>query len=246
MNEPATTVAPAVKDKVARLFADHADTIYRYCRVRLGPGEAQDAVSDVFVVALRRPDAIGANEIAWLLGVARKVVANRARSQRRGSRLVAKLTGYAADEAFFPDHAIGAAERDAINSALGSLKSADREVIALLVAAPLTSDELGEALGCSPGAAKVRLHRARTRLHDALEKSSAPSASVDATREQRSSTKDRGASADGGGNGPSDGQSLGAGADDHTAVPSPIDFTPPTTTQASAIDSAHATSKGTS
>jgi RNA polymerase sigma-70 factor (ECF subfamily) len=152
---------------VADLFRQFGPVVYRYCRTRLGPADAHDAVGEVFVVALRRADEIPDQRVGWLLGVARKVVANQLRTRRRARALFDRATVHAAD--FFPDVAEAAGERDAVLRAWASLRRADREVIALLATQDLAPADLGVALGCSAGAAAVRAHRARARLQRAIE-----------------------------------------------------------------------------
>ena len=53
--------------------------------------------------------------------------------------------------------------------ALDSLQPDDQEILRLAAWEELTSAQIAEVLGCSRGAAKVRLHRARQRLTAALE-----------------------------------------------------------------------------
>lgn len=57
-----------------------------------------------------------------------------------------------------------------VNSAIALLSSDDAEVITLFYKAEQTLDEIARALGIEPNAAKVRLHRARTRLKEKMEK----------------------------------------------------------------------------
>jgi RNA polymerase sigma-70 factor (ECF subfamily) len=146
---------------VERLFAQHADTVYRYCRLRLETSDAHDAVSEVFVVALRRAEEIPEAGVAWLLGVARRVVANMLRGQRRRWTLAPKL-GF--DQGAVPDVAESVMAADSAYRALAKLRPGDREVLVLALAGPLSQRELGMALGCSAKAAGVRLTRARARL----------------------------------------------------------------------------------
>jgi DNA-directed RNA polymerase specialized sigma24 family protein len=52
------------------------------------------------------------------------------------------------------------------------LTPADQEVLRLVAWDDLTPDQASRVLGCSPGAFRVRLHRARQRLADELAKRS--------------------------------------------------------------------------
>jgi RNA polymerase sigma-70 factor (ECF subfamily) len=157
---------------IEELFAQHADTVYRYCRLRLEAQDAHDAVSEVFVVALRRAEEIPPAQVAWLLGVARRVIANMARSQRRYWALAQRL-GFEPGRVA-PDVAESVLASDAAYRALARLRPADREILLLALAGPLTQADLGLALGCSAKAAGVRLSRARARLDQAVARLDGP------------------------------------------------------------------------
>ena len=69
-----------------------------------------------------------------------------------------------------PDEAAElAAERDAVRRALGRLAARDREVIALKYHAELSNAELAAVLGVSPTNAGTLLHRAMTKLREAVD-----------------------------------------------------------------------------
>jgi RNA polymerase sigma-70 factor (ECF subfamily) len=154
-------VAATAADAVAALFAEHARAVYQYARIRLAPADAQDVVAEVFAIAWRRHGERLDEPRAWLLGVARRVMANQFRARDRQLALVGRLAGRPApadDETALP------LELDLLRRALARLRPADREVIELLAAAELTTAEVAAVLGCSPGAAATRVHRARLRL----------------------------------------------------------------------------------
>jgi DNA-directed RNA polymerase specialized sigma24 family protein len=72
------------------LFTEHIVGIASYCRWRAGsPADAQDAVSEVFLVAWRRLDEVpsGSDARRWLYATARRVMANQARANARRRRL---------------------------------------------------------------------------------------------------------------------------------------------------------------
>lgn len=129
------------------------------------PDDAADVVAETFLTAWRRLDEVppGLEARLWLYGVARRVLANHRRGDRRRARLTERLREDISN-------LIGAAEPaaswelDAVNQALGRLREQDREVIGLVAWEGLSQEELGKVLRCSPNAAKIRLHRARRRL----------------------------------------------------------------------------------
>ncbi|MBM3696786.1 MAG: sigma-70 family RNA polymerase sigma factor, partial [Actinobacteria bacterium] len=130
---------------------------------RLDRDEAADAAAEVFTVAWRKiahlppePDTL-----PWLYGVARRVVANSARSRRRRQRLAIRAAAQATEWSHTPDPA-------GVLVALELLRSGDREILRLAAWEGLDPREMGLVLGCSPNAAAIRLHRARRRLEDAM------------------------------------------------------------------------------
>ncbi|MDR2347581.1 MAG: sigma-70 family RNA polymerase sigma factor [Bifidobacteriaceae bacterium] len=165
---------------VEQLFARHADTVFRYCRLRLEAADAHDAVSEVFVVALRRAGEIPQAQLAWLLGVARRVVANQLRGRQRFWALAEKLGFEAARTQ--PDVAESVMATDVAYRALTVLRPPDREVLLLALASPLSQADLGLALGCSAKAAGVRLSRARARLEAAVAELDEPGLPAPAAR----------------------------------------------------------------
>jgi RNA polymerase sigma-70 factor (ECF subfamily) len=61
-----------------------------------------------------------------------------------------------------------AVDRDALTNALESLPSSLRVVVILKDVYGLSCREIGDQIGVSEGAVKVRLHRARRRLKEML------------------------------------------------------------------------------
>lgn len=148
------------------LFRRHAPVVYRYARSRLDPEDAHDVTAEVFVVALRRSRDIPEQELPWLLGVARRVIANQLRSGRRRTALGERLRAQPAPVA--GDHAGAVGRLDVLRRAVATLGPRDQEVIGLLLAADLDQGGLAAALECSPNTASARASRARRRLRAAL------------------------------------------------------------------------------
>lgn len=67
-----------------------------------------------------------------------------------------------------PEHA--AVAPDGLAWALAALSEADREVLILVAWDQLDAKESADVLGCTTGAFRVRLHRARKRLTTQLER----------------------------------------------------------------------------
>ena len=73
------------------LYALHAGAVRGYAMRRCDPKTADDVVADVFLVAWRRRAELPEEPLPWLLGIARHVLANHARSQSRRVRLHDRL-----------------------------------------------------------------------------------------------------------------------------------------------------------
>jgi RNA polymerase sigma-70 factor, ECF subfamily len=151
-------------ERFRRLYDEHGDAVLRYARRRTTPDAAEDVLAETFVVAWRRLDRVPAEPRGWLLAVARRVLANERRGDSRREALVAKLARgqvrYAPPEP---------AATPALAAALATLTEGDHEILALVHWDGLTPREAATVLGCTPLAARTRLHRARRRLATALE-----------------------------------------------------------------------------
>jgi RNA polymerase sigma-70 factor (ECF subfamily) len=150
------------RERLEALFAEHARAVRGYALRRCDAAAADDVVSEVFVVACRRPDDVPADALPWLLGCARLVVANQARSVRRQAALGERMAA-AAGRAGPPESPDGALAR-----ALRRLSASDRELLMLVAWEDLEPARAARVLGCSRGTLAVRLHRARRRLAAAL------------------------------------------------------------------------------
>jgi RNA polymerase sigma-70 factor (ECF subfamily) len=160
---------PSAHDRFAALFGRHHRQVYAYAVSRAGRDLADDIVSETFLVAWRRLDAVPDDPLPWLLGVARNVVLERHRDAARQLSLLAQA-GPAAVEG---DVAVVVAERAATLAALDALGGADRELLTLVGWHGLAAREAAQVVGCGTATLLVRLHRARRRFEHALAEQSA-------------------------------------------------------------------------
>jgi RNA polymerase sigma factor (sigma-70 family) len=135
--------------------------------------DALDVVAETFAIAWRRRADLPEDpqEVRpWLFGIARRCLANAARSGRRADRLGARLAETFAETAVPDPSALHdrRAESRQVLEALGQLSPDDRELVSLIAWEGLTPAQVAAVLGVSPGAVRVRLHRARTRLRALL------------------------------------------------------------------------------
>jgi RNA polymerase sigma-70 factor, ECF subfamily len=76
------------------LYCAHSQAVLRYAGRRTDPDSAGDIVAETFLVAWRRLDDVptGPGQAEpWLYAVARRVLANAERSNRRAQRVAARL-----------------------------------------------------------------------------------------------------------------------------------------------------------
>ncbi|WP_084151940.1 RNA polymerase sigma factor [Nocardioides halotolerans] len=151
------------------LYAAHFDAVLGYALRRVErAADAGDVTADTFLVAWRRlayaPQ--GPDVRPWLYGVARRVLANHRRGERRrtalGERLRRELSAHV------PDASNEVVQREDVTAAMGRLSARDQEVLELHLWEGLESREIAEVLGLSGAVVRPRLSRARTRLRELL------------------------------------------------------------------------------
>ena len=152
----------------AAAYTTHVRAVLGYALRRVEVREdAADVAAETFAVAWRRWDDVPPDDVRpWLLGVARRVLANQQRSHRRRERLGARLRDVLG-AAVIPDPAEAVGDRDRLRRALSRLSDADRELLTLVSWEELTPAEAARALGIAPGTARMRLSRARQRFEAA-------------------------------------------------------------------------------
>jgi RNA polymerase sigma-70 factor, ECF subfamily len=149
--------------RLEALFQRHYMAVAAYVSRRAHPDLVEDVVAETFFVAWRRLDDVTDLDLPWLIGVARKTLATNRRSVARRLRLAEKLVSAPtspADDIWD--------ETVEVRSALAALSDRDREAITLIAWDGLSPQEAAAALGQSPVAFRVRLHRAKKRLRELL------------------------------------------------------------------------------
>jgi RNA polymerase sigma factor (sigma-70 family) len=156
--------APVDREAAFVAFFDaYYGKILAYARRRLDSQMASDVVADTFVTAWLRLDDLRGDPLVWLYGLARGSVANHRRRLLRSQHLGERADRLTA----IPDQgdpADAVAWRDSFAAAFVQLSEPDREELRLVAWEGLDAAAGATVLGCSTGAFKVRLHRARGRL----------------------------------------------------------------------------------
>jgi RNA polymerase sigma-70 factor (ECF subfamily) len=174
------------EERFERLYAEHGRAVLAYALRRLtDPHDAADVVAETFLVAWRRLDDVPASDAArlWLYRVARYVLANQYRSERRRERLAERLRrdlSLALEDVPRP-----AWDSGTLRDALAGLGAEDQEILRLCGWEELTPRQIATVLGITHVAARSRLHRARRRLRASLGPEPEPDAESEDTNALR-------------------------------------------------------------
>ena len=153
------------------LYREARDDVFAYAATLLRDrAAAEDVTAQAFERAYRRRsrfDARRGSPRAWLFGIVRNAALDELRKpQARGHRRDARAAARSRAPTRRPS---SPRERDAVRAALQRLPPRDREVIALKYHAELSNAELADVLGVSPTNAGTLLHRAMTKLREAVD-----------------------------------------------------------------------------
>lgn len=159
----------ADRERFELLYAAHYDRVLAYALCRAPVDVAREATAETFLVAWRRLTDVPDDPLPWLIGVARRCVADQRRSTSRRDALAVRLRRTAElPTAWDDDPADAVAERDQVAAAMRRLSPSDGELLRLIAWDGLSSAQAAQSLGCSRATFAVRLHRARRRLVAAL------------------------------------------------------------------------------
>ena len=156
----------------------HAATVLAYFQRRTACAEsAADLAAETFAAAFharRRYRDTGAPALAWVFGIARHLLADAIRDERIDDRARRRL---GMERVELDDEALRRIEeladlapvRARLDAALAELTPDSAEAVRLRVDAELPYTEVARRLGCTEGAARVRVARALMKLADTLE-----------------------------------------------------------------------------
>lgn len=162
------------------LFDTHKAAVRAYAW-RRSPQATEDIVAETFAMAWQHLDEVPDDPRPWLLRVARNVLLNGARSERRRRERESRWAAPDYEPSFTGD----IEGRSELRAALQQLPERDREILLLAAWERLDRASLATVLGCSKTAAGVRLHRARRRLEAALGDAAVSSRPVTTTSDGR-------------------------------------------------------------
>ena len=170
VDDPPNALPDISRDRFERCFRDHYAQLLAFSMRRVSAREiGEDVVADTFAVAWRRRDRIPDPSLPWLYAIAAHVIANQYRSTHRRQNLDRRLAHETGAVASGSDPADSLGRRDAFSAAFALLAEPEREVLRLVAWDGLDTRDAARVFGCSPGAFRVRLHRARRKLAKQLE-----------------------------------------------------------------------------
>jgi len=156
------------------LYERHYPRVLGYAQRRVGDrARAEDIAADTFRIAWEHTRKDGPPSPGWLFVTARNVMSNERRAALRLTELGRKLAVEARIESG-PGSSPGPGSdpgtpRERFYAALDALTADQRELLMAHYWDGLSTAECGALLGCSGGAVRVRLHRARAALRRQLE-----------------------------------------------------------------------------
>ena len=154
----------------ARLYDRYATPVYRFLvRLLRDSAAAEDVTQHAFLRVHEGRHSFDERRSfrTWIFTIARRLAANW--MERHGSSGGEDLDEELADPLPSPDRrAVARDEARAVERALRTLATEDAEVLLLSRYEDLSYEEIGGVVGCSPDAAKMRVHRALKRLAERI------------------------------------------------------------------------------
>jgi RNA polymerase sigma factor (sigma-70 family) len=173
-------------ERFKALYEENFAPVASYLLARTDREVAAEALSKTFEVAWRRLGDVPESTLPWLLGVARRVLADERRAEGRRDALVERIVASGGSRSV-DDPGELVARRDRALEALARLPATQREALLLVAWDGLTELQAAESMGLSRGAFALRVHRARRRLRMALKPEQAESADRPESPSSRSS-----------------------------------------------------------
>ena len=153
------------------LYRAARDDVYAYVATLLRDrAAAEDVTAAAFERAYRKQRSYKAargSGRAWLFGIARNAALDELRRRKRAAALTAEPAEL--DPVAPEDAAETAVRRAVVRAALVALDPRERELVALKFHAGLDNAEIAAVLGVSVSNAGTQLHRAMTKLREAVE-----------------------------------------------------------------------------
>ncbi|WP_298992827.1 RNA polymerase sigma factor [uncultured Pseudokineococcus sp.] len=173
--EPAVQAVATQPEDFETFYREHLPFVRSYLARRVSdPFDIADLTADVFMAVIRSAVSyrreLGPPR-AWLTGVARRVLADHWRAGAREGDVVLRLQGRRLLDDDGVDRIVQRVDAEgqarALLASIAQLPEPLRDVVELVAVDGLALTDAAAVLGITPGAARVRYHRARRALtHD--------------------------------------------------------------------------------
>jgi RNA polymerase sigma-70 factor (ECF subfamily) len=188
-----TLTASSKSDSLEDLYSLYSGDVFHYLMGMTWDSDlAEDLTSETFYRAILAIDGFRWESTikTWLLRIARNLYLRHIERGKKVTSLeeIEESAQETSDFRARPEELVILKEQqDAVKRALMMIQESDRSILLLRAQAEMTHRDIGEVLGITEGSVKVRIHRARRRLAEALrniEGATEPSTSRDHVEEK--------------------------------------------------------------
>jgi RNA polymerase sigma-70 factor (ECF subfamily) len=154
-----------------RLVERHADALARFAASVGGRGDVAEIVQDTFVRAFGSLDSFRGDSSlrTWLFTIARRLLLDRRRAERRRGEHVEVQDGDATTEYDPLDTLVAEESHRRMRDAVARLTPTQRAVFTLRVGEGLSYKEIADAVDTTEGAARVHYHNAMRAVKEFLD-----------------------------------------------------------------------------
>jgi len=153
------------------LVERHAAALARFASSVGARGDVDEVVQDTFVRAFASIDGFrGESSLrTWLFTIARRLLLDRRRSDRRRGEQVEVKEGDVSTDYDALDAVVAEETEHRLRAAMERLSPTQREVFSLRVGEGMSYKEIADAVGTTEGAARVHYHNAMRAIKEFLD-----------------------------------------------------------------------------
>jgi RNA polymerase sigma-70 factor (ECF subfamily) len=153
------------------LVERHAAALARFASSVGARGEVDEVVQDTFVRAFASIDGFrGESSLrTWLFTIARRLLLDRRRSERRRGEQVEVHEGDVSTDYDALDAVVAEETQHRLRAAMERLTPTQREVFSLRVGEGMSYKEIADSVGTTEGAARVHYHNAMRAIKEFLD-----------------------------------------------------------------------------
>jgi RNA polymerase sigma-70 factor (ECF subfamily) len=153
------------------LVERHAAALARFASSVGARGDVDEVVQDTFVRAFASIDGFrGESSLrTWLFTIARRLLLDRRRSDRRRGEQVEVKEGDVSTDYDALDAVVAEETEHRLRAAMQRLSPTQREVFSLRVGEGMSYKEIADAVGTTEGAARVHYHNAMRAIKEFLD-----------------------------------------------------------------------------